>query len=126
MSVTSQLTDFNDLFTDLQNRVRVATGITATENQAKRYINIALQDMALGFEYKMPWLEREAIIRTHAPYTTGTVDVSVGSTTVTGTSSLWTTADSYGENNARTTGKINISGTNDIYRITTVGSGGAG
>ena len=66
MSATSQLTTFSDLYTDLQNRVRAATGVTATENQAKRYINIALHDMALGFQYKMPWLEREAYIRTAA------------------------------------------------------------
>ena len=48
MSATSQLTTFSDLYTDLQNRVRVTTGVTATENQAKRYINIALHDLHLG------------------------------------------------------------------------------
>ena len=122
MSTTSQVTDFNDLFTDLQNRVRVTTGVTATENQSKRYINTALQDMHLGTDYKLPWAERRAVLRTHDDYTTGTIDVSIGSTTVTGTSTLWTTANSYGENNARTTGKMLIGGGSDPYRITTVGS----
>jgi hypothetical protein len=48
VSSTSQLTTFSDIYTDLQNRVRVTTSVTATETQAKRYINIALQDMHLG------------------------------------------------------------------------------
>ncbi|MDP3769070.1 MAG: hypothetical protein Q8S13_13725, partial [Dehalococcoidia bacterium] len=55
-------------------------------------------------------------------YTTGTVDISVGSTSLVGTSSLWNTANSYGQNNARTTCKITIAGGNDIYRVTTVTS----
>ena len=114
MSSTSQLTTFNDLFVDLQNRCRVTTGVSATETQAKRYINIALHDFNLGFQYKLPWLERTAQLRTHAPYSTGTVAISVGSNTLTGTSTLWSTADSYGENNARTTGKMTLQGTPDI------------
>ena len=122
MSTTSQLTTYADLFTDLQNRCRVTTGVTATETQAKRYINIALHDFNLGFQYKLPWLERTAQLRTHAPYSTGTVAISVGSNTLTGTSTLWATADSYGENNARTTGKMTLQGTTDIYPITTVTS----
>lgn len=120
MSTTSQVTTYSDLYTDLENRVRVATGVTASENQAKRYINTALQDMALATDYKLPWLERRAVLLTHAPYTTGTVDVSVGSTTVTGTNSLWNTANSYSQNNARNTGKMTIAGGLDIYRVTTV------
>ena len=122
MSSTSQVTTYSDIYTDIQNRVRVTTGVTATENQAKRYANTALQDIAFGTDYKLPWLERRAILRTHAPYTTGTVDISVGATTITGTSSAWNTANSYGETNARTTGKMTFSGANDIYRVSTVTS----
>ena len=47
MSSTTQLTDFLDLFTALQNAARETTGVTATENQAKRAINVALHDMHL-------------------------------------------------------------------------------
>lgn len=122
MSVTTQVTDFNDLFTDLQNRIRGQTGVTATENIAKRHINTALMDIALATEYKLPWLERRAVLRTHDDYSTGTVAVTAGSTTVTGTSTAWATANSYGENNARTTGKLLLGGGSDVYRITTVGS----
>jgi hypothetical protein len=88
VSSTSQLTTFNDLFVDLQNRCRVTTGVSATETQAKRYINIALHDFNLGFQYKLPWLERTGQIRTHAPYSTGTVAISVGGTSLTGTTPL--------------------------------------
>ena len=97
MSATSQYTDFSDLYLGLQHRVRVTTGVSATTEQAKQYINTALHDFNLGFQYKLPWLERTAQLRTHAPYTTGTVAISVGSTSLTGTSSLWNTSNSYGE-----------------------------
>lgn len=120
MSTTSQLTTFSDLYTDLQNRTRVATGITATENQAKRYINIALQDIHLAFDYKLPWAERRGVLRTHAPYSTGTVSVSVGGTALTGGSTLWNTANSYAENNMRVGGKIKLAGGMDVYSIATV------
>ena len=122
MSSTSQLTTYADLYTDLQNRVRVTTGVTATQTQAQRYINIALSDINLGFQYKLPWLERTAQLRTHSPYTTGTVAISVGSTALIGTDTLWNTVNSYNENNARTSGKMLLEGTTDIYPIATVGS----
>ena len=122
MSSTSQPTTFSDLYTQLENSVRATTGISATDTIAKRLINTALQDIAFGTDYKLPWMERRAILTTHAPYTTGTVDIAVGSTTVTGTSSLWNTATDYGFNNARTTGKFLPSGSTDIYRVTAVGS----
>lgn len=122
VSTTGQPTTFLDLYTDLQNRVRVTTGVTATETQAKRYINIALHDINLGFQYKLPWLERKALLRTHAPYSTGTVDVSIGSVTVTGTSTLWNTANDYGEANVRTTGKLLLNSAPEIYPVSAVGS----
>ena len=120
MSGTTQYTTFSDIYTGIQNDARVATGVTATEDIAKRYANIALHDIHMNFDYRFPWTERRAILRTHAPYTTGTVSVSVGSTALAGVSSLWTTDNSYAEDNARTTGKMTIAGGADIYRIATV------
>lgn len=120
MSSTSQVTTFADLYTDLQNRVRITTGVSATEVQAKRYINVALQDINLGFQYKLPWLERQGQLRTHAPYTTGTVSITIGSTSVTGSSTLWNTLNSYEEANARTTGKLLFEGGADVYPIASV------
>ena len=122
MSVTSQVTNFQDIYTDILNRARADASLTATSNQAKRYANIALHDMHLGFEYRLPWTIRRAEIRTHDDYTTGTVSVSVGATALTGVSTLWNTANSYAQNNARTTGKLLLAGGSDIYRISAVGS----
>lgn len=122
MSSTSQVTTFADLYTDILNRARVDTALTASVTQAKRYANIALQDMHLGFEYHLPWTIRRAELRTHAPYTTGTCSLSIGATALTGASTLWNTANSYSQNNARATGKFLIAGGRDIYRISSVGS----
>ena len=120
MSTTSQLTDFSDLFTDLQNRVRVTTGVTATETQAKRYINIGLQDMHLGMEYRYPWAERRAVLRTQDDYSTGTITATQGSTAITGSGTLWNTANSFGVNNVRATGKFLIGGGTTPYGISSI------
>ena len=122
MSTTSQLTTFSDLYVDLQNRVRVTTGVSATETQAKRYINIALHDMHIGHQYKFPWCERQGTLLTMAPYETGTVSIAVGSTSLTGASTAWNTNNSYGVGNMRAGGKVTIAGTTDIYRVSSVSS----
>ena len=121
MSTTSQPTSFSDLYTDLQNRLHEATGVTATANQAKRSINTALQDMHIGFDNQSPWAERDATLITNKPYSTGTVSVTNGSTTVAGTATAWTSANSFGTNNARTIGKIVINGEPEVYTISAVG-----
>lgn len=122
MSVTTQPTTFSDLYTMLENAVRVQTGVTATENQAKRVINIALHDMHLGFDYKFPWAERRAILRTQDDYTTGTITATKGSTAITGSSTLWNTNNSFGVANMRDTGKILIGGGNVPYGISSITS----
>lgn len=122
MSSTTQLTDFSDLFTDLQNRVRVTTAVTATETQAKRYINIALQDMHLGFDYRFPWAERSARLVTQAQYTTGTITATQGSASITGAGTAWNTANAFSVNNMRANGKIRIAGSLVPYSVQTVSS----
>jgi hypothetical protein len=122
MSTTSQVTTFSDLYTDLQNRVRVATGITATENQAKRYINIALQDIHIGTDYTFPWTERRAFLTTKAPYSTGTITVNPGVTIANGTDTLWNTNTSYGDTNINVGGKLRIAGSTDLYTVNAVSS----
>jgi len=122
MSATSQLTTFGDLYTDLLNRVRVSTSVSATVEQAKRYINIANHDIHLGFDYKFPWCERQLYIHTKAPYTTGTVSVNRGSSTITGSSTAWNTANSFNENNMVASGKILFAGEDVVYKIGTVSS----
>ena len=120
MTTTGQLRTFSDLYTDLINRVRSATGVSGTETQAKRYINIALQDIHLGFHEKCVWAERRAVLRTRARYTTGTCTIAKGATALTGTSTLWNTADAFGVTNMRAGGKIVIDGGSDVYEITSV------
>lgn len=120
---TAQVSTFLSIYLEILNRMRQPTNIGAIVEQAKRYANTALTDIVLGFEYQLPWLERDAVLRVRAPYTTGTVSVTRGSTTVTGTSTLWTTADAYGDNNARVGGKISFGGS-DIYTVTAVGGAG--
>jgi len=105
MAVDTHPETFLDLFTDLSNRVRIQTGVTASQDQAKRYINTALQDMHIGFGEKFPWAERNDVLRTHAPYTTGTIAVTIGSAAIAGTSTEWNTANDFGENNVRVGGE---------------------
>lgn len=122
MSATTQVTTFSDLYTDLQNRVREQTGVTATENQAKRYINIALHDMHIGWKENLPWAERGAVLITQDDYTTGTVTISQGSTSLSGASTAWNTANAFGNTNMQVGGKITIAGTLDVYEISAVSS----
>ncbi len=124
MSSTSQLTTFSDLYTDLLNRIRADTSQTATVTQAKRYINIALQDMHLGFDYKFPWAERSGRLILRAQYTTGTVSITKGSQTLTGSSTVWTTTDAFGIANARENGKVLIAGSLTPYVVSSVGGAG--
>lgn len=122
MSETTQYTTFADLYQGLLRRVRVSTGVVATDNQAKHYINVALQDIHLGFDYKLPWCEANFYLRTKAPYTTGTISASVGGSSFTGTSTAWATNDAYGTSNAVAHGKIFASGDSNIYKVSSVDS----
>jgi flagellar hook-associated protein FlgK len=54
MSVTTQPTTFADLYTLVLNQVRSQTSQANTLSQAKRAVNMALQDMHLGSDYGAP------------------------------------------------------------------------
>lgn len=120
MTATEAPRTFIDLFTDLTNRIREQTGQTETQNQAKRYINLALQDVHINFDYKVPWAERHATLRTRPIFTTGTMNVTQGSTAVVGTGTTWNTNDVFGVANVRTGGKVKVSGREEIYEVATV------
>ncbi len=122
MSATSQPATFAELYTDLQNRVRVQPGISATQDQAARYINIGLMDMHVGFGEKFPWAERSAELVTQPAYTTGTLTATKGSTTITGLGTLWTTNNDFSLANMRVGGKIVISGGSEVHEISAVAS----
>jgi len=122
MGTSAQFQTFADLYTGLEQAVRVTTGISATQQQSKRAINVALHDMHLGIDYKLPWAERRAVIRTQDDYTAGTVTTTKGSTAVTGASTLWNTANDFGVKNARANGRIVFSGNRTPYVVSAVGS----
>ncbi len=122
MAVDTQVTTFLDIYTDLQNRVRVETGVTATQNQAKRYANIALHDMHIGFHEKLPWAERRANLVTQPEYTTGTLSINRGDTALTGVSTLWNTNNDFGNANMRVGGRIVINSTEEVYTILSISS----
>ena len=117
MSSTQQVATFSDLYTALEQAVRVTTGVTTTQTQSKRAINMALHDMHLGLDYRLPWAERRAVLRTQDDYTTGTVTTTKGSTAVTGASTLWNTANDFSVNNVRAGGKIVFGGSRTPYRM---------
>lgn len=120
MSSSTAPGTFSELYTDLQNRVRDVTSVSATQTIAKRLINIALLDMHVGFGEKFPWCERTAVLVTQPQYTTGTVTITQGSTSLTGTSTAWTTSNVFGAQNARTGGKVTIGGSAEVYDVTVV------
>jgi len=122
MSAATQPTTFSDLYTSLSNKVRIETGVTATQDLAKGAINTALHDMHIGTKEKFPWAERSATLRTKAKYTTGTVAITKGSTAVTGTSTEWDTANDFSENNVIAGGKMVIEGSVDVYEVSSVAS----
>lgn len=121
MGATTQVTNFSDLYTDLLNRIRADTSASTTVSHAKRFINTALMDMHLGFREKVPWAERTAVLITQPDYTTGTVSISQGSTTLTGSSTAWTTNNAFGVANARAGGKIKVNG-QEVYEVSAVGA----
>ena len=108
------------MLTNLSNRIRVSTGITSTETQLKTALNTALHDVHLGIDYRLPWAERRAVIRTQDDYTTGTITTTKGSTAVTGASTLWSTNNDFSVDNARANGRMVFSGSRTPYVVTTV------
>lgn len=120
MSATTEYTTFSDLYNGVQRATRDATGVTATENLAKVAINVALQDMHLGFDYKFPWAERRATLVTQEDYSTGTLAITRGDTVLTGTGTAWNANNDFGVKAMRVGGKITINGGVEVYEIASV------
>lgn len=108
-----------ELRTDFLEGLRERTGVAAVNTIALRYLNKGLQDMHLE---RHPWTERRSTILTRPEYTTGTVTVTQGATAVTGASTLWTTANAFGQNNARVGDKIVLGADLTVHVISAVGS----
>ena len=123
MSATSQVTDLNDLRTEVISAVREQSGVTSINNVVDRYINRALHDIHINPGNIVPWAIRSGTLTTHATYTTGTASITIATsrTAVTGASTAWNTAvTGYSFNNVRARGKIVFSGELDVYSVASV------
>lgn len=121
MSVEGQFTTFADLYTGVLNATRSQTSQADPKSQAKRAVNVALQDMHLGTDQTFYWAEREAAILTLPPVTAGTLSITQGSTTVTGSGTTWNTSDWYGIPTERD-GKLVVAGSKIPFTVTQVNS----
>ena len=112
-----------ELRTDFLESVKEATGVTALNTVVTRFLNKALQDM---HQERQPWQERPATIRTIPPYTTGTVTVAITTLTtrrtVTGSSTVWTTTNSFGDANAAALRKMTLGTEPVVHLISSVDS----
>lgn len=117
MSVTTAPVDFNDLYTDLLNRVHASTSTPAITNIAKRYVNQALLDMHVGHGEKFPWAHRDSLLHTHAPYSTGTLTIIRGFTAALGLNTAWLSMNEFGNLNVRAIGKVRFGGQHETYRV---------
>ena len=122
MSATTQFTTFSDLYNGVLKAVRSSQSQSSTIELAKQAVNLGLQDMHLGTEYQFYWAEREATLLTVPPYTTGTVALTQGSATVTGTDTLWNTANWTGNANVVAGMKIKFPGSQTVYEVSAVAS----
>ena len=93
-------------------RIEALTLVTSQDALIKDSIRMGLDRATMA---DLPYLMTEGFITTVAPYETGTVDVTNGSATVTGNSTVWTSA--------MVGRKIRIASENAYYRIKAVGSG---
>ena len=112
-----------EMRTDFLESLKEATGVSAINTVVNRFLNKANQDI---HQEKWWWQERRAFVRTRPPYTTGTVAVAVTSLTtrrtVTGTSTAWNTANSFGDTNAAVGMKMTLAAEPFVHLIGTLGS----
>jgi len=103
---------FTDLKAEVASRVRLSVSATEQNTLLERWINQSILDIHAREDW--PWLLEREIVQTVAEKDDGTIAVSVGGTTVTGTSTAFAAAD---------VGKfIQTSDSEDWYKITAVAS----
>jgi hypothetical protein len=117
MAATDAPSTLSELATDFLENIKDVTSSTAITNLVYRFLNRANQDI---HQERWWWAERRSVILTKPPYTTGTVSVTKGATAVTGASTAWTTADSFGNAQAAAGEKITLGSTTDVYVIDSV------
>lgn len=96
---------------ELADRVNLDQTVTANATRLKRWLNMSQQDIASRRDWR--FLEERATVQTSTQYTTGTVTVTNGSATVTGSGTVWTSA-------LHLRSFIQFQASNDWYEITAV------
>src|SRR3990167_7850974 len=121
MAASDAPATLSELQTDFLEGLKEATGVTAINTLATRYLNRAVHDF---YRERWPWAVRRAAITTHPGYSTGTVSIALATrTTVAGVSTLWDTAvTGYTWKNANVGGKMTFAGTTTPYTVSAVGS----
>ena len=124
MAATDTPSSLSEMRTAFLNFLKEVTGVTAVNTVVDRALNIGLTDM---HQERWYWAERRATIRTSPPYTTGTIAVAVTDLTtrrtVTGTSTAWNTANSFGDVNAIAAGaKMTLGSTSVVHLLSAIGS----
>ena len=97
------------LYTDIVS----LTNVTSQPTLVNDALNWSLQRVYSSFDFPF-YLQDKGVITTIATYTTGTCDVTLGSTAVVGHSTVWTSA--------MVGYKLQVQGQNAFYRITAVNS----
>lgn len=101
---------FTQIYEDCMLEMRESSTETKTKSKYKRRVNHIYQ-MDLPARFEWDWLRKTGTIQLEDDYTTGTIAVAAAGTTVTGTSTVWTSANSNGH-------KMKISGNDQIYTCT--------
>src|SRR3990167_6319702 len=103
---------FTQIVEDTQhemNEYATTSADSTLKNKYRRRVNLIYQrDLPTRFEWE--FLRKTGSITLSASYSTGTVDIAVGDTAITGTSTVWTSS--------HTGMKIKISGSDEIYTFT--------
>jgi hypothetical protein len=129
MAIIDAPKTFANLVEDLQKRVRSESGIDASTNIAKRFLNTALRTIHIRNGDALPWSEDEAVLQTRDTYSTGLVTIARGSTALTGVTdsdgvaTAWVDTDDFGVANMRAGGKVSIGGSRESYQIASVSFG---
>ena len=112
MPTSSGRVPFAEIYEVAQNElIRAKSTDTAAENKFKGAVNeVYMEDLMLMFHED--YLRKEGTITTIADYSTGNA-YTVSGTTLTGASTLWTSANS---NNML----LKVTGYNEVYRVTYV------
>lgn len=103
---------FSDIYTRVLDRAGINSSDSTRLAQVKRAINDAYKKWAAAKQWDD--LTAVGVINVKDEYTAGTVAVTNGSTTVTGTSTVWTSA--------HLNRILKVSGYEETYKATTIGS----